>query len=498
MQGRGPRRAYGGAGAPGRRPTRPAPRSTPRRGGRRSCSRSRRAGGLDDVAAVSGRGPAARLVCLDESGRLSARRCSGTTPDRRDRPTELVDELGGPAAGSARGPTGSSVPVASLTVSKLRWLAAHEPQHAARVGGDRAPPRLADLAPAREPRADGAGDRPVRRLRHRLLVGGGHRRLADRGLLDLAKRVGEPRSRDDVVLPRVLGPSEPAAGTATRLAGGGAGRRGSRVRRQRRGRPRPRTRSPGQAMVSIGTSGVVAAVALRRPTARRLRSVAGFADATGHHLPLACTLNAHPGARRGGDPARCGPREGLAALALGAPSGAGGLKPCPTSPASARRTCPNATGLPPRDHAGQPDPDPPGPRLRRRGAPASLAEAMEATRAAGVADRAGLAGRRRRPLGGREGPWPRPCCGVPVEPAGARENTSPTAPPARPPGPSPAAPSPRAGAVGRSGACSRPRPTPEVMERYAEAAAYGRRPSSTAESCAGLTPLRMLHARCGF
>jgi xylulokinase len=47
----------------------------------------------------------------------------------------------------------------------------------------------------------------------------------------------------------------------------------------------------GDVVVSIGTSGVVSAVA-DKPTADASGLVAGFADATGRFLPLACTLNA--------------------------------------------------------------------------------------------------------------------------------------------------------------------------------------------------------------
>jgi xylulokinase len=47
----------------------------------------------------------------------------------------------------------------------------------------------------------------------------------------------------------------------------------------------------GDVTVSIGTSGVVAAVS-EAPTADASGYVAGFADATGRFLPLVCTLNA--------------------------------------------------------------------------------------------------------------------------------------------------------------------------------------------------------------
>ena len=47
---------------------------------------------------------------------------------------------------------------------------------------------------------------------------------------------------------------------------------------------------PGDVIISIGTSGVVSAVSAT-PTHDPGGNVAGFADATGLHLPLVCTLN---------------------------------------------------------------------------------------------------------------------------------------------------------------------------------------------------------------
>ena len=47
---------------------------------------------------------------------------------------------------------------------------------------------------------------------------------------------------------------------------------------------------PGQPVLSLGTSGTVYAVSRRRPTDPS-GTVAGFADARGDWLPLACTLN---------------------------------------------------------------------------------------------------------------------------------------------------------------------------------------------------------------
>ena len=79
----------------------------------------------------------------------------------------------------------------------------------------------------------------------------------------------------------------------------------------------------GDVVLSLGTSGVVSTVSTT-PAADPSGIVAGFADATGHYLPLVVTLNA---ARVLDAVARLlgvGHDE-LSRLALGAPSGAGGL-----------------------------------------------------------------------------------------------------------------------------------------------------------------------------
>ena len=146
LQGRRPRRRHRRAGPrrAGRR-TRTAPRSTRPRGGRRCDAAVAAAGGLDDVAAVAVGGAAARHgAASTTTARSSARRCCGTTPARRPRPRDLVAEL---RRAGARGPRPSaSCRSPSFTVTKLRWLAEHEPD--ARGADRRGLPaaRLADLA----------------------------------------------------------------------------------------------------------------------------------------------------------------------------------------------------------------------------------------------------------------------------------------------------------------------------------------------------------------
>lgn len=87
-----------------------------------------RAGGLDGVDAVSVAAQQHGMVCLDAGG--STVRPALLWNDTRSARTarDLVREHGGPAAWARD--TGS-VPLASFTVAKLRWLAEHEPDAAA-------------------------------------------------------------------------------------------------------------------------------------------------------------------------------------------------------------------------------------------------------------------------------------------------------------------------------------------------------------------------------
>jgi xylulokinase len=99
---------------------------------------------------------------------------------------------------------------------------------------------------------------------------------------------------------------------------------------------------PGDVVVSIGTSGVVSAVSTTA-VSDATGTVAGFADASGNHLPLIATLNA---ARvldaavtlLGVDHAT------LSDLALSAPSGADGLVLVPYLEGERTPNLPRATG----------------------------------------------------------------------------------------------------------------------------------------------------------
>lgn len=131
------------------------------------------AGGLDDVAVVAVAAQQHGLVCLDEHGAVA--RPALVRNDTRSGPSAraLLGELGEGhvvVGGAAWAEAVGVVPVAAITVSKLRWVADHEPQTAARHCGGVPAARLAVMAPARLLRHRCAGHAPRRRERDRVLV----------------------------------------------------------------------------------------------------------------------------------------------------------------------------------------------------------------------------------------------------------------------------------------------------------------------------------------
>ncbi|WP_086821134.1 xylulokinase [Allokutzneria sp. NRRL B-24872] len=280
------------------------------------------AGLSEPVAALAVAGQQHGMVTLDSSGEVV--RPALLWNDNRSAPQarRLTDEFGGPTRWAER--TGS-VPVASFTVSKLAWLAEHEPANADRTSRVLLPHdwitwRLA--APGSETATD-RGD----------ASGTGYFSPATgEWLPDLLAAALDGRTPE---LPRVLGPAEAAGRTADgALLGAGTG--------DNMGAALGLGAGPGDVVVSLGTSGTVFAVA-ERPTAEPTGAVAGFCDATGRFLPLVCTLNAArvltaTAAMLGVDLA------GLDELALRAEPGAGGLVLLPYLDGERTPQLPDASG----------------------------------------------------------------------------------------------------------------------------------------------------------
>jgi xylulokinase len=293
----------------------------------------RDAGGLDDVAGVAVGAQQHGMVCLDEAGEVV--RPALLWNDTRSAPAAdaLVSELGPKAWADGVG----SVPVASFTVTKLRWLAEHEPANAAATAAVLLPH---DWLTWRLRGAPGAGLHPDALVTDR---------SDDSGTGYWSPATGE--YRPDLLeqamgrvplLPTVLGPSANAGVTAevpgvTRAGvhiGPGAGDNAAAGLGL--------GAVEGDVIVSIGTSGTVFAVSAT-PTADETGTVAGFADASGRYLPLIATLNAArvldaAATILGVDHIR------LAALALDAPAGADGLVLVPYLEGERTPNKPNATG----------------------------------------------------------------------------------------------------------------------------------------------------------
>jgi xylulokinase len=225
---------------------------------------------LDDVSAVSVAGQQHGMVVVDEEGEVVRPALLWNDARSAEAAHDLVGELGGPGAWA--GAVGN-VPVASLTVSKLRWLAEHEPANADRARGVMLPHDwLAwKLGGARTPPTTDRGD----------ASGTGYWSPADGSYRTdlLVRAFGR-----ELDVPRVAAPAEAVGHTpeGALIAPGTGDNMGAALGLGLR---------PGDAVVSLGTSGTVFTVhdrAAQDPTG----TVSGFADATGRFLPLVCTLNA--------------------------------------------------------------------------------------------------------------------------------------------------------------------------------------------------------------
>ena len=276
---------------------------------------------FDGVEAIAVGGQQHGMVTLDADGNVVRPALLWNDTRSAGAATELLEELGGAQAwADAVG----LVPVASFTVTKLRWLAANEPDEAKRV------------------------ERVV--LPHDWLTwklsGGSITPTTDRGdasgtgywsaatgeyRTDILRRAfGRDLAVPDVRKPDAIVGHTPdgialAAGTGDNMAaalGLGAG--------------------PGDVVVSLGTSGTVFAVA-EGPTSDPSGYVANFADATGRFLPLVCTLNAARVLTAAADLLGVD-LDRLSDLALASTPGAGGLTLLPYLDGERTPDLPDETG----------------------------------------------------------------------------------------------------------------------------------------------------------
>ena len=237
------------------------------------------ADGLDDVEAWSIGGQQHGMVALDANGRVIRPALLWNDTRSAGAASDLIAEFGAEALAARTG----LVPVASFTITKLRWLRDAEPEHAARVAAVALPHdwltwRLRGFGPDDESARGPVLDELVTDRSDASGTGYWNPETDgyDRDLF--AAALGH-----DAVLPRVLGPRETVTDADGRLVAPGAGDNAAAALGVGAG--------PGDVVVSIGTSGTVFAVSERR-TIDPTGTVAGFADADGHFLPLVATLNA--------------------------------------------------------------------------------------------------------------------------------------------------------------------------------------------------------------
>lgn len=275
-------------------------------------------------AAIAVGGQQHGLVVVDQTGApLRAAKLWNDTESATDADA-LVAALPGGAAAWAE--ACGSVPVPSFTVTKLRWLRRTEPDVFRRIAGVLLPHDwlTAQLTGARTTdRGDASGT--------------GYWSPAEgRYRTDLLALVDEAVDWEPL-LPTVLGPTEAAGAWAATgaVVGPGTG--------DNMGAALGLGLAPGDLALSFGTSATAFAVR-DRPSADPTGAIAGFADATGHFLPLVCTLNATKVtdtiARLLGVDAG-----GFDRLALEGPPGAGGLVLVPHLDGERTPNRPHATGV---------------------------------------------------------------------------------------------------------------------------------------------------------
>jgi xylulokinase len=287
--------------------------------------------GLSDVVAVAVGGQQHGMVLLDADDAVI--RPAKLWNDTESAPqADALVAAWGPARWAERV---GSVPVAAFTITKLAWVAQHEPEALRRIARVLLPHdyltwRLTGHAVT--DRGDASGTGYWSGLENRWCL----------SALELVSATLDWAS----AMPLVLAPWEPAGsvlpGVAEELGlppgvvvGPGSG--------DNMAAALGLGLSHGETAVSIGTSGTVFTRGLQ-PTADPSGAVAGFADATGAFLPLVCTLNATKVTEAVRRLLGVG-FEQLDDLALACPPGARGLTLLPYLDGERTPNRPNATGM---------------------------------------------------------------------------------------------------------------------------------------------------------
>ncbi|MFE4230620.1 xylulokinase [Arthrobacter sp. NPDC056886] len=265
------------------------------------------AGGLADVSALSVGGQQHGMVLLDHAGEVVRPALLWNDTRSAGAAGALTDEVGAEDFARRTG----LVPVASFTITKVRWVRDNEPELADRVAAVVLPhdwltwrlrgygpadssPLGPDLDQLTTDRSDASGtgywspssgeyDLDLFKL------------AFGRDAREAAGNAG-PCDPGTVVLPRVLGPGDSAGAIHPGCFGPGTAASGPRILLGAGAGDNAAAAlglgaQPGDVVVSVGTSGTVFSVA-SRAVADPSGTVAGFADASGEYLPIAVTLNA--------------------------------------------------------------------------------------------------------------------------------------------------------------------------------------------------------------
>lgn len=284
------------------------------------------AGGIEDISAISIAGQQHGMVALDSNGHVIRDALLWNDVRSADAAESLNREAGGDVEIAKK--VGSKL-VASFTAAKLRWLADHEPEDAAKTASVALPHDWLswqlqggkDFAKLFTDRSDASGtgyfDPSTSRYRQEII--------------ELA--LGKNRQ---IQFPRIIPASEFGGVTQNGIpiAAGAGDNAAAALGLQAQ---------PGDVVVSLGTSGTAFAVS-QTPTHDPSGSVAGFADATGRYLPLVCTLNAARILDAASQMLGKNHDE-IAHLALSAQPGAHGLTLLPYFEGERTPNRPNATGV---------------------------------------------------------------------------------------------------------------------------------------------------------
>jgi xylulokinase len=288
-----------------------------------------KAGGIAKVSSISIGGQQHGMILLDEEGEVI--RPALLWNDTRSAPQaasliQMLTKSESQSGEKAWADLTGSVPVASFTVTKLRWVLENEPENMKRAAAVCLPhdwlswkiSGSKDINDLFTDRSDASGT--------------GYWSSISQSYLS---EIIELAAGKLLHVPKVLSPFE-QAGTlpnGTILAAGMGDNAAAAF---------GLGATTGQAILSLGTSGVVSVIA-GSTTKDASGLVSGFADGTGNYLPLACTLN---GALVIDSTAELlgVNHEQFSELAISAAAGSGGLTVLPYFEGERTPNLPDATG----------------------------------------------------------------------------------------------------------------------------------------------------------